>query len=49
MKKKNVECRHPATRIYSWFAYNYKTGKKDILCAGCCDCGKILTGNASEE
>jgi len=39
-------CKHPATRVYSWFAYNCETGKKDILCAGCSDCGKVLAGGA---
>jgi hypothetical protein len=42
------ECKHPPTRIYFWFAYNYKTGKNDIPCAGCCDCGKILLGGITE-
>ena len=42
-------CKHPPKRLYSWHAYNYKTGKKDILCVCCCECGEILTGAAEES
>jgi len=40
-------CSHPVTRRFSWWAYNYKTDKHDILCVGCCECGKILQGEAA--
>jgi hypothetical protein len=33
-------CKHPAPRIYSWFAYD------GTLCAACCDCGAVLAGGA---
>ena len=46
---KDNKCKHPPARYYSWFAYNYRTGKKDILCIGCCDCGEILAGAVTEE
>ena len=48
-KQSSNECKHPPTRTYSWFAYNYKTDKNDILCAGCCDCGEILAGGITLE
>ena len=32
-------CKHPPTRLYSWFA-----GK--ILCVCCCACGAVLAGGA---
>lgn len=35
-------CKHPSYRVYFWFAWNYETGKCDIPCAGCCDCGEVL-------
>jgi hypothetical protein len=37
---KSATCKHPAPRIYSWFAYD------GTLCAACCDCGKVLAGGA---
>lgn len=40
-------CSHPPERIYAWWAYNCRTGKNDILCAACCDCGAVLAGGAS--
>ena len=43
---KKQPCNHPPVRLFSWFAYNYKTGKKDILCVCCCKCGKVLKGGA---
>src|SRR3990167_11435719 len=36
-------CKHPATRLYSWFAYD------DTLCIACCDCGEVLKGAYIEE
>lgn len=42
-------CPHPPERIYAWWAYNYRTGKNDILCAGCCVCGQVLAGAADDE
>ena len=35
-------CKHPPTRIYTWFAYD------GTLCAGCCDCGEVLAGAADD-
>ena len=49
MKTEEKKCKHPYNRIYSWFAYNWKTGKKDLLCAGCCDCGEVLTGVITDK
>ncbi len=40
------DCRHPATRLFSWLALNENTGKADILCVACCDCGAALQGAA---
>jgi hypothetical protein len=37
-------CKHPAARVYFWFAWNCETGKTDIPCAACCDCGEVLLG-----
>lgn len=37
-------CKHPPHRLYSWWAFNHLTGKNDILCVGCCECGKVLKG-----
>lgn len=39
-----TSCPHPPARIWFWFAYNYLTGKADIPCAACCDCGTVLLG-----
>ena len=36
------DCIHPVKRQYSWLAINEESGKKDIICVGCCRCGKIL-------
>ena len=44
MNKKT--CKHPPASLYSWRAYNYKTGKKDILVVCCKQCHKVLTGGA---
>lgn len=41
-------CKHPATRLHSWSAYNYVTGKKDWLSIACCECGKVLKGGTEE-
>ena len=46
---KDAECKHPYNRIYFWYAYNYGTGKVDIPCAACCDCGKVLIGEIELE
>ncbi len=37
------QCKHPPARNFAWWAYNFKTGEKDILCVGCCECGEVLT------
>jgi len=42
--KAKPACRHPNHRKFAWWAFNYQTGQKDILCVGCCDCGEILVG-----
>jgi hypothetical protein len=42
-------CPHPPQRLYAWHAFNYRTGKNDILCVACCDCGAVLEGNAAAE
>jgi hypothetical protein len=39
-----LTCKHPPTRLYSWYAYNGETNKNDILVVCCCDCGTVLTG-----
>ena len=44
-KTEKTPCKHPAARIYSWFVTDCATGKR-VLCAGCCDCGKVLAGGA---
>lgn len=36
-------CQHPATRVYTWLAYD------GTLCAACCDCGAVLAGAATAE
>lgn len=33
-------CRHPAWRVFAWIAAD------GALCAGCCDCGAVLAGEA---
>ncbi|RPI95512.1 MAG: hypothetical protein EHM40_02860 [Chloroflexi bacterium] len=35
-----LDCKHPATRIYSWLV-------GETLCAGCCVCGAVLSGGVS--
>ena len=37
-----TDCKHPPSRYWSWFAYNAETGKRDVLCVACCDCGHVL-------
>lgn len=39
--KKPPVCKHPPARIYAWIAYD------GTFCAGCCDCGTVLTGRAT--
>ena len=39
----DMNCKHPPTRIYSWFAYD------GTFCAGCCDCGEVLAGAADDS
>jgi hypothetical protein len=47
MAQKNIEiCKHPPVKLFCWYAFNYKTGDKDILCICCCLCGDILKGGA---
>ena len=38
-----MNCKHPPTRLYSWFAYD------GTLCVGCCDCGEVLAGAADDS
>lgn len=33
-------CPHPAWRVFAWIAAD------GALCAGCCDCGEVLAGEA---
>lgn len=33
-------CQHPAWRVFAWIAVD------GSLCAGCCDCGEVLAGEA---
>ncbi len=42
-------CPHPPHRLYTWFVTNPYTGKDDVLCVGCCDCGKVLQGAEGEK
>ena len=35
-------CPHPPERLYAWVAYD------GTLCVCCCDCGKILKGEAPD-
>ena len=50
MKKNKTsdECQHPASRIFTWFAYD-PTTDSNILCAGCCDCGAVLLGGVTSD
>jgi len=48
-QRSTTGCSHPPERIYAWWAYNCRTGKKDILCAGCCACGQVLAGAAEDD
>lgn len=41
-------CPHPPPRLYAWHALNPQTGKADILCVACCECGAVLQGAADE-
>lgn len=43
-KTNPATCKHPATRIYSWFTYDCRV-EDYVLNAGCCDCGKVLVGD----
>ena len=38
----NKECKHPPERLYAWYV-------DDVLCIGCCECGKVLKGGVSLE
>lgn len=48
-QRSTTGCSHPPERIYAWWAYNCRTGKNDILCAGCCVCGQVLAGAAEDD
>ena len=48
MSNTSKPCKHPANRIYSWFAPEYVGGPK-ILCAVCCDCRTVLAGGVECE
>lgn len=39
-REPTFECKHPPDRIYAWWATD------GTLCAGCCDCGAVLSGAA---
>jgi hypothetical protein len=41
-------CTHLPDRLFTWWAYNWRTDKNDILCAACCDCGQVLAGAAED-
>lgn len=43
------KCKHPPKRQFAWWAFNVKTGLKDILCVGCCLCGEVIKGGTSGE
>jgi len=49
MEQIEEKCSHPANRNFAWFALNHETGKEDILCVACCDCGAVLQGAPEEE
>ena len=42
-------CPHPGPRLFSWFGMNADTGKADILCVACCECGEVLQGADGDE
>lgn len=41
----NAACPHPVARVYAWVARD-EYGRP-ALCAGCCDCGEVLAGEAA--
>ena len=47
MKTIKHEC--GPTRLYSWFAHSAITGKRDIPCVACCECGEVLLGGIKLE
>ncbi len=48
-EEKEKKCNHPPSKYFAWWAFNYKTGKNDILCIGCTACGDVIQGAADEE
>ena len=41
-------CKHSYNKLFTWFAFNLVTGRKDWLCVGCCECGEVLKGSCQE-
>lgn len=41
-------CKHPPSRLYSWFTHNTVTNQDDWLCITCCECGDVLKGSAED-
>lgn len=39
-------CKHPATRLYGWFARDDSAPQGRVWCVACCNCGAVLTGEA---
>ena len=39
-------CKHPPTRLYSWWACGDDGSERSVLCIACCACGKVLKGAA---
>jgi len=44
--KRKRECKHPPERVYCWAARDDRVPGGRVMCAACCDCGKVLAGGA---
>lgn len=44
--KRKRECKHPPERVYCWAARDDRVPGGRVMCAACCDCGKVLAGDA---
>jgi hypothetical protein len=42
-------CKHPAKRLYAWWANGNDGSEQTVLCVTCLDCGAILRGAADAD
>lgn len=48
-KADGTPCKHPAGRLWAWYARDDTAPGGQVLCVACCDCGAVLAGGVTLE